>query len=111
MEQSMQTQNSGKQAGDVFDVFGHGIKSYFFMMEEFIKAFCILTVMFCIIIAIYTSGQVELKKISIGLTTLGNLNQPEFICNHRFISIENKPFELKCSKGTINQLKYFGMIP
>ena len=80
-------------------------------MEEFIKAFCLLSVFFCVLIAIYTSGQVELKKISIGLTTLGNLNQPEFICSHRFISIENKPFELKCSKGTINELKYFGMIP
>jgi hypothetical protein len=72
------------------------------MMEEFIKAFCALSILFLALLAIYTSGDVELKKVSVGLTTLGNLNQPEFICSHRFISIENKPFELQCSKGTIN---------
>jgi len=57
---------------DLFDCFGHGIKSYFFMMQELIRTYIVLSMLFGIIGCLYVSG--DTRKLNLSMTTLGNLN-------------------------------------
>lgn len=107
---SLTTEEEEKSAKqfDLFDCFGHGIKSYFFMMQELIRTYIVLSLLFGIIGSLYVTG--DTRNLNLSMTTLGNLNQPEFICSHRYMQTQ-EPYHLECRKGEINELKYFGVIP
>ena len=51
------------QKGDLFDLFGHGIKSYFFMITQLIHAYLFLTVLFVILIFIYRFSNTDSDQI------------------------------------------------
>ena len=72
-----------EQKGDLFDLFGHGIKSYFFMITQLIYAYVFLSLLALILLAIYRlSNSHSDHLISMGQLTLGNLMYPEYLCKH-----------------------------
>ena len=78
MMKSKKASSASKLEKDPFEVFGHGIQSYFLMMRALIYAFTALTVLFLPTLVIYSNGSAysayESAMDRLWVTpTLGNL--------------------------------------
>jgi len=79
----------GKQP-DPFDVFGHGIKSYFRMMEMLMFVMVLISILFIPVFMMYRNGGAYREDDMIASLTLGNIGHAENYCMHQFTSIESQ---------------------
>ena len=80
---------------DPFDLFGHGIQSYFFMIKNLICLFFILSILSGPIMVSYAMGQtynnqgdIPMLSMVLGVISLGNLGGASTICLHQFVAID-----------------------
>lgn len=79
---------------DPFDLFGHGIQSYFFMIKNLICLFFILSILSVPIMVSYAMGQtynsqedIPIAAKVLGIVSLGNLGGASTICSHSFVGL------------------------
>lgn len=94
---------------ETFQSFGHGIQSYFKMLENFICMFFIFSIIVSPLIYLNLSKDVHGHDILLGLS-IGSLGHSEPICLQKYLSIsDNIIFE--CNKGKLSELFAFGLMP
>ena len=94
---------------ETFQSFGHGIQSYFKMLESFICMFFIFTIIVTPLIYLNLSKDVNGNDMNRALS-IGSLGHSEPICLHKYLSIsDNITFE--CHKGKLSELFAFGLMP
>ena len=76
---------------DPFENFGHGIQSYFVMIENMIKVFALCSLLFLPIIYMYYKGNVynDTRGLEalMGRFSMGNLGHSETFCEHSYFSL------------------------
>ena len=112
---SKKVSNASKLEKDPFEVFGHGIKSYFLMLRYLIYVFTVLTILFLPTAIIYSNGNaysnIESAKDRFFVTpTLGNLGHAQTHCHSQFLKFDRK-MDMSCKAGKISNLRYMGIVP
>ena len=76
---------------DPFENFGHGIQSYFIMIETLIKALAVCVLLFIPVIYVYYKGNVhnDQKGLESLLArfSMGNMGHSETYCEHSYLSL------------------------
>lgn len=106
--------NQLKTNGDPFEIFGHGIQSYFRVMEAFIKVFFVCSLLALGVMYMFYQGDTfnDVGGLDAILTplTIGNLGHAETYCEHSYLAIKDKA-RYFCRKGKISNLQFFGLMP
>ena len=108
-------QKIGKNNEDVdpFQSLGHGIQSYFKMIETMIYLFTVFTILFIPVFYLYNNGRAFNEKDSFdyGTYSLGNLGHTEPICKHEYFEKKDGITRFRCKKGKLSKLHAIGVIP
>ena len=104
-----------KKAGeykDPFNVFGHGIQSYFRMIRLMLAVMAAISILFIPIFYMYYHGGAFNGSEGAGAAVcmLGNLGHAESSCVHQYISIQKKQ-QISCTTGKISGIMAFGLMP
>lgn len=105
-------QMKGQGGEDPFDIFGHGIISYFRMIESLICVFFVCSLLFIPVFYLYCTGGAfnSGSESPLALLTLGNLGHAETFCEHTYLSL-NGVAHFHCTKGKISNLHFVGLMP
>ena len=98
---------------DPYEVFGHGMMTYFSTLTGLILAMTFMTFCFVPVLYIYSRDNYlsgELDTFNFSSLGIGNLGQTETICVFHYLGVD-KPQELECKKGRISELKFYGLSP
>ena len=99
---------------DPFKSFGHGIQSYFILIETLIKVLSVCSLLFLPVIYQYYNGAVYNDTGGLGALlgrfTMGNLGHSETFCEHSYFSLGGVQ-RLECNKGNISKIKAYGLMP
>jgi len=99
-----------QQRPDPFDIFGHGIKSYFKMMEVLGLVMVIISILFIPVFTLYSHGDAYPEDQTLARLSLGNIGHAENYCMHQFTSVK-EPQHLNCQKGKLSEIKFAGVMP
>ena len=93
------------------DDFGHGIQSYFTLIQSLILIFGILTVLFLPVGYIYTQGKnyEDIEFNWVITKNLGNMGQRKALCALQYTDHDAGDSRFKCGHGLLSDIVHAGM--